>query len=535
MLSRVAAVKAPRTHNRRCVTGSSGRGREGRESERQRPNMSRHVFTSAVLLLLVVMMCFGTGEAAASGGNPSIAINPFTGTRRIDATWKDVEINTESASLRVPILVDLQGHVFAIAETRCKDEDKCSEVGFTGIASKYLGLNGDSDPTEFSTADASVFGADLVKEVSEGISTRNGITRPTTLVIGDSVYMLLGNYSRTKQQIQGKNEPALLLVRGTVADEGGTKKIKWNETHVVEPEPKGKSGSLTEFLGGGGSGAILRDGTIVFPMQAKNRDGTSVLLSMSFDPSDEKWKFSSTTPGNGCRDPTLVKWEKYEGDNERLFMLAHCTGGYYDVYRSISDGANWNTLGEPITRVWGNSHDRKGYGVQSGSTTAIIEEKEVMLITAPVYSKESDNKQKGRLHLWVTDKARVYDVGPVSREADDAAASSLLMKNGKDNNKELISLYENKKSDGAYNLVAVRLTEKLERIKEVVKTWKDLDSALKSCRSGFSGTVDLPKKEMCNGPVPTDELVGFLSGNFSENTWRDEYLGVNATVTNGKR
>ncbi|EKG00379.1 complement regulatory protein, putative, partial [Trypanosoma cruzi] len=40
---------------------------------------------------------------------------------------------------------------------------------------------------------------------------------------------------------------------------------------------------------------------------------------------------------------------------------------------------------------------------------------------------------------------------------------------------------------------------------------------------------------MCNGPVPTDELVGFLSGNFSENTWRDEYLGVNATVTNGKR
>ncbi|RNF06797.1 trans-sialidase, partial [Trypanosoma cruzi] len=35
---------------------------------------------------------------------------------------------------------------------------------------------------------------------------------------------------------------------------------------------------------------------------------------------------------------------------------------------------------------------------------------------------------------------------------------------------------------------------------------------------------------MCNGRVPTDGLVGFLSGNFSENTWRDEYLGVNAIV-----
>ncbi|EKF99912.1 trans-sialidase, putative, partial [Trypanosoma cruzi] len=30
----------------------------------------------------------------------------------------------------------------------------------------------------------------------------------------------------------------------------------------------------------------------------------------------------------------------------------------------------------------------------------------------------------------------------------------------------------------------------------------------------------------------TDGLVGFLSGNFSENTWSDEYLGVNATVKN---
>ncbi|EKF98360.1 trans-sialidase, putative [Trypanosoma cruzi] len=35
---------------------------------------------------------------------------------------------------------------------------------------------------------------------------------------------------------------------------------------------------------------------------------------------------------------------------------------------------------------------------------------------------------------------------------------------------------------------------------------------------------------MCNGRVPTDGLVGFLSGNSTENTWKDEYLGVNAIV-----
>ncbi|KAF8295539.1 trans-sialidase, putative, partial [Trypanosoma cruzi] len=57
MLSRVAAEKAPRTHNCRRVTGSRGRRREGRESEPQRPNMSRLVFTSAVLLLVVMSCC----------------------------------------------------------------------------------------------------------------------------------------------------------------------------------------------------------------------------------------------------------------------------------------------------------------------------------------------------------------------------------------------------------------------------------------------------------------------------------------------
>ncbi|PBJ69387.1 trans-sialidase [Trypanosoma cruzi cruzi] len=529
MLSRVAAVKAPRTHNRRRVTGSSGRRREGRESEPQRPNMSRRVFASAaLLLLLVIMMCCGSGAATAEQGNVK-AVDPFKGTSPITfANWKDVEINTESASLRVPGLVKVGNDVFAVAEAQRREENGASSCA--GIVSKHLNISGDS--MDISMSDISLFRMQL-GDTAENNFGATEVLRPTTLVLGDSVYMLLGNQSHKKPQVEGTNERGLLLVRGTVSGESGTKKIKWNETHVVKPQPRGESGSLTELIGGGGSGAILRDGTIVFPMQAKGKDGTSVLLSMSFDPSKKKWELPQITPGNGCRDPTLVKWKKYKGNNERLFMMAHCAGGYYDVYMSTPSGVNWYPSGEPIARVWGNTHNRKGHGVQSGSTTATIGGKEVMLITAPVYSKEkdNDNKQKGRLHLWVTDNARVYDVGPVSRENDDAAASSLLIK---DNNKELISLYENKK-DGAYNLVAVRLTEKLERIKEVVKKWKDLGSALKKCHSVSSGTVDLRTKGMCNGRVPTDGLVGFLSGNFSESTWRDEYLGVNATVTSGER
>ncbi|KAF8289549.1 putative trans-sialidase, Group VIII [Trypanosoma cruzi] len=520
MLSRVAAVMAPRTHNRHCVTGSSGRRREGRESEPQRPNMSRRLFPSAVMLLLVMMMCCGSGAVKAE--QAGAAVDPFKGTTSVSfANWREFkESGGKITSLRVPGLVEVGDDVFAVAEAQCGERSGAGS--FTGIVSKHLNIS--DDPIDILTSDISLFCMQLVETAASSFG-KTEVLRPTTLVLEDSVYMLVGNQSRTRPQVERTNERGLLLVKGTVTVDGEKKKIRWNETHLVKPEPKGESHSLNELIGGGGSGAVMRDGTLVFPMQAKGKDGKSVLLSMSFDPSDKKWELSSETPGKGCRDPTLVKWEKYEGDNEILFMMAHCAGGYYDVHRSILDGVNWIDHFQPITRVWGNSHNRKGYGVQSGSTTAIIEEKEVMLITAPVYAK--DDNGKGRLHLWVTDNARVYDVGPVSREADDAAASSLLIK---DNNNELISLYENKESGGAYNLVAVRLTEKLEWIKEVVKKWKDLDSALKKCSSVSNGNVDARKKGMCKGRVPIDELVGFLSGNFSDNTWKDEYLGVNAIV-----
>ncbi|RNC55646.1 trans-sialidase [Trypanosoma cruzi] len=224
--------------------------------------------------------------------------------------WEDVSnAGGKYGSLRGPSLVEVQGHVFAISEADCRDGGNCSGASFTGVASKYLGLGGVAGPTDISTAGASNFGAYLLKEGSGGISTRNGITRPTTIVIEDSVYMLLGNYSRAEQQIQGKNERSPLLVKGTLTDEGGKKKIRWNETHAVEPQAIGDSYLLTEFVGGGGSGFMMNDGTPMFPMQANDKDGRRVLLSMRLIPSEKKWELSLETPGKGCRDPAIVGWE----------------------------------------------------------------------------------------------------------------------------------------------------------------------------------------------------------------------------------
>ncbi|RNC42904.1 sialidase-like protein, partial [Trypanosoma cruzi] len=463
--------------------------------------MSRRVFASAMLLLVVMMMCCGTG-GAAHAEQAGAAVDPFKEMTPISfANWRELkEEGREITSLRVSGLVKVGDDVFAVAEARCGEKDGAGSCA--GIVSKHLNISDDS--MDISMSDISLFRMQLVETAENNFWTTE-LLRPTTLVIEDSVYMLVGKYSHTKEQVEGKNERGLLLVKGTVTVDGGNnKKLVWNETLVVKPQAIGYSGAFTEFLGGGGSGAVMRDGKLVFPMQAKKKDGQRVLLSMSFIPSKNKWELSLETPGNGCRDPTLVKWKEDEY-GEELFMMAHCAGGYYDVYKSTLHGVSWYTSGQPITRVWGNSHNRTGDGVQSGFTTAIIEGKKVMLITAPVYPKDNG---KGRLHLWVTDNARVHDVGPVSRENDDAAASSLLVKS-KD---ELILLYEKRNGDGPYSLVTMRLTEQLERIKEVVKTWKDLDSALR---------------------VPTEGLVGFLSRTLNGTAWKDEYLGVNATVGDG--
>ncbi|RNE99708.1 trans-sialidase, partial [Trypanosoma cruzi] len=349
--------------------------------------------------------------------------------------------------------------------------------------------------------------------------------RPTTVVSGDSVYMLLRNQSVTPSVDKSATarDWGLLLVKGSVS---GGNVITWNETHAVTfGNDEYVAKFLTQMVSGGGSGIKTKDGTLMFPLQAAYEDGKTSLLSMRFDKSENKWKLSHKTDVDGCRDPTIVEW-----GGDRFLMMASCERGYRDVYGSTESGWNWYPYGETLTRVWGNSHNRKGHGVQNGFIKVTIEDKDVMLVTLPVYPKD-DNKQKGRLHLWVTDNSRVYDVGPISREDDDAAASSLLMKSG---NEKLISLYENKKGDGSYSLVVVNLREQLERTKSVVKTWAALDSALQSCSSGSSSTVDPRKKGMCAGPVPTYGLVGFLSGNFSDNTWRDEYLCVNAKVNNGE-
>ncbi|EKG00607.1 trans-sialidase, putative, partial [Trypanosoma cruzi] len=218
-------------------------------------------------------------------------------------------------------------------------------------------------------------------------------------------------------------------------------------------------------------------------------------------------------------------------------MMTACDDGRRRVYEIGDMGESWTEALGTLSRVWSNKHSQGAKAVRSGFITATIgddDKRNVMLVTLPVYSEKDSKNEKGELHLWLTDNTHIVDIGPVSD--DDAAASSLLYKSAgsgdNERKEELIALYEKKDDERkpSHSLWSVLLTAQLQRVKDVLSTWKKVDDIVsKLCPSSAeestsTGTACSPTAKV------TDGLVGFLSGKFSENTWRDEYLGVNATV-----
>ncbi|PBJ68557.1 trans-sialidase [Trypanosoma cruzi cruzi] len=540
MLSRVAAVKAPRTHNRRGVTGSSGRRREGEESERQRPSMSRRVFTSAVLLL-VVMMC-DTGGAVKTDESTSVQGS----SPSLSFVWRDKNDKETVDSLYAPSLVEVNGGVFAVAEAALKKNE--NSHFFTGIASELLALSGEN-PKELDAANVKTkilencssqgdkCPSQSTKQDGSKSEMKVYVSRPTTVVKENDIYMLAGTYIRENFAVcQGKAGAAswgLLLVKGNVSKEQG-KEIVWEVTDGLPcTSIVGLHKSLIGLTGSGGSGIKMDDGTLVFPLEAVKKekddaeeDGKNKNVSLIILKDTTDWTVSKGMSADGCSDPSVVEWK------DKLMMMTACADGRRRVYESGDKGNTWTEALGTLSRVWGNNQKRHEWGVRSGFITATIDNRDVMLVTLPVYSKEKDNEnEKGVLHLWLTDNTHIVDIGPVSEKDDDAAASALLYKSGDNNEEKLIALYEKKKGAGGSSLgmVSVLLTAQLQRVKDVLVTWKKVDERVSELCPSERAVQARSTDSACSTKI-TAGLVGFLSGNFSDGTWKDEYLGVNATV-----
>ncbi|KAF5216311.1 hypothetical protein ECC02_010928 [Trypanosoma cruzi] len=498
------------------------------------PSMSRRVFTSAVLLLLVVMMCCGSGAAPTEASNSGKRII-FQVNESFSDSWNESLVQAFH-SFRAPSLAYVSGFVVATVEAHYKnstDQKSC-----VSIAAKSMISSGGT----WTNGTAVVFDHYDVKI--------DRLLSPTTIANGNSydTNALVGGYGTSTTPLteltDGKYwmpRMAEVMVR-RYRDDEEEERFEWKQFADTSKLPydfwrnnSANRDRFKQFLGGGGAGIRMEDKSrYLLPIQALTRDGKNVSLVILANGTHYGWEFSEDTSDEGCIQPAVLEW------NDEIIMMTSCDDGSRRVYWSSAMGRWWYEEYDTLSRVWGNSLNRTGHGVQGGFVSAMIDGQKYILVSRPVYA-EKNGKETGRLHLWLTDMQRIYDVGPISAENENVAASTLLYatveaqplkKEGPNEEKKLYCSYEVAAEGDNYNITFVDLTEKLEEMKKVVAAWKKKDAYI--TREYGCGN-EWKNNWRCDcGEALTKGLFGFLSNKSTESTWADEYLGVNATVKKGK-
>ncbi|PWV12483.1 putative trans-sialidase, Group II [Trypanosoma cruzi] len=543
MLSRVAAVKAPRTHNRRRVTGSSGRRREGGESEQQRPNMSRRVFNSTVLLLLVVLMCCG-GAATAHVGSNADASTPsgstltgvisaegsasggVEGLQRVDLfvpqTTQVLPKKGTGSSRRdsfvSPSLVSAGGVIAAFAEghINAKPPHNESTKPSSDVVAGYIESAWDWS-TLVGEVGKGTWSAHTVLGKAEGEGSLDVVHHPTTTMKGNKVFLLVGSTDLSYLDGDWKEGSLeLKLVVGEVTKPTGGEPSGWIKWGDPKPLPNlissaSRKGEWTGFVASGGSGVLMEDGAIVFSLMAVNKenDGVFPMIIYSKD-NGSTWSLSEDISPANCTDPRITEWEG------SLLMIVDCENGQR-VYESRDMGTTWTEALGTLPGVWANSQseDYSEGGLHVDALiTATIGKRKVMLYTQRGYAMEGETERTSALYLWVTDNNRSFFVGPVGKDnpGKEELASNLLYSDGK------LHLLQ-RRGSGEHSAISLsRLTEELKEIESVLSTWSQKDVFF----SSFS--------------IPTAGLVAvFSNASASDEAWNDEYLCLNATVTNATK
>ncbi|KAF5216154.1 hypothetical protein ECC02_011108 [Trypanosoma cruzi] len=508
MLPRVAAVKAPRTHSCRRVTGSSGRRREGGESEPQRPNMSRRVFASAVLLLLFVLTCAAGSVQAQNYGT---RVDDSYGRHSLEQSPREYPVaNTAAAGhiFRNPHLVNVDGMLLAIVGAQFN-----GSVG-SGSASMQLmaRISVDGGRTWRPYAgpeDLDVFAARLHQML---------FTTPYRL-FGPLFAFVEGYDLRTGARIRftdergGSGVEPVIHFLDTRPRRSGGFSMNSVSMSIRLPYPH-KSGDMIGFLNDASTPITkMTDGTLVFPVQFLTMGGDTASTIMYMNPGQQHWTFAKSATHAGCTNPSILEWEA-----GKIIMITSCKYGRRRVYESTDKGNTWTEAVGTLSRVWSNSLAGLGLHIQSGLITATIGGKKVILLTQLEYPRHDS---KGEIRLWLTDTNRIYHVGLLPT-GNSATSSSLFYANDK-----LYCLYEAGvgSNSGAFFL---DLASELHWIRHALDTWAAKDNALRLCSSIASGAA--LSRGNCSVPIPTAGLVGHLADRLRRDKWEDEYLGVNAVV-----
>ncbi|RNE96674.1 group II trans-sialidase superfamily [Trypanosoma rangeli] len=481
--------------------------------------MCRHPFSFSVQLLLCVLLvcCGGTAVHAEEGNTPKEAQTPevvdlFVPTQTIVETQGLIQTRD---SFVHPSLASAGGVLVALAEGNIffqHPRNDQTSVTYADVVAGYIdsAKNWSSFVAEVRANEwwaHSIFNATTQEEHNDRLIY--GV-RPTAITKGNKIFLLVGGYHQKYDPSSKKwivSSQGLDLLVGEATQD---KSIQWGEPTSLVPQIdlSAKQLDLDQFVSASGSGVVMEDDTLVFPVTARRTGDNQTVSTIIYSKDDGKnWTLSQGMLPVGCTDPLIVEWEQ-----GHLVMVAKC-GLLSNVFESRDMGATWTVAVRTLTRVQPRFSPQllQRVWTVASLTTATIAEKKVMLYTQKgAYFEETVTY---KLYLWVTDNNRTFHVGPISMDtAVEVASDNALLQSN-----DALHLLQVKGNDRASSLFFTSLPEQLKTITSVLETWEEIDSYLYELS------------------VPTAGLAGFLSGVSGEGSWNDAYRCLNAIVTNATK
>ncbi|RNE95507.1 group II trans-sialidase superfamily [Trypanosoma rangeli] len=481
-------------------------------------NMCRHLFSFSVQLLCVLLICFGSAAVHAERNKPKQMQIPdpadlLVSHRTIVETQgqsqtRDSFAHPSLASAGGVLVAFAKGNIFFQHSRDIQTSVTYSDVvaGHVDSAENWSSFVAKVRAKKWKAYN--IFNTTTQEEHNDRVRYA---VRPTTIAKGNKVFLLVGGYHQ-KYDLSSKkwiaSSQGLDLLVGEATQD---KVIQWGKSTSLVPqiEPSAKQRGLDEFVGGGGSGVVMEDGTLVFPVTARNTENNKAVSMIIYSKDDGKnWVLPHGMLPVQCTEPLIVEWEQGQ-----LVMVAQCNF-LLRVFESRDMGATWTEAVGTLTRVHPRvlpdslqTADRVG-----SITTATIAGKKVMLYIQKEICRD-DPLQAIASHLWVTDNNHTFHVGLISMDTDTMPTSgnTLLY------SKNTLYFLQERGAFRASSLFLARLTEQLKTITSVLETWAKLDSYLSELS------------------VPTAGLVGFLSDASGEGTWNDAYRCVGATVRNATK
>nr|AAC95493.1 sialidase precursor [Trypanosoma rangeli] len=467
----------------------------------------------AVFVPLFLMACASEPASALAPGSSRVELfkrkNSTVPFEESNGTIRERVVH----SFRIPTIVNVDGVMVATADARYETS---FDNSFIETAVKY------------SVDDGATWNTQIAIKNSRASSVSR-VMDATVIVKGNKLYILVGSFNKTRnswtQHRDGSDwEPLLVVGEVTKSAANGktTATISWGKPVSLKPLfPAEFDGILTkEFIGGVGAAIVGSNGNLVYPVQIADMGGRVFTKIMYSEDDGNTWKFAEGRSKFGCSEPAVLEWEG------KLIINNRVDGNRRLVYESSDMGKTWVEALGTLSHVWTNSPTSNQQDCQSSFVAVTIEGKRVMLFTHPLNLK--GRWMRDRLHLWMTDNQRIFDVGQISIGDENSGYSSVLYKDDK-----LYSLHEINTND-VYSLVFVRFIGELQLMKSVVRTWKEEDNHLASiCTPVVPATP--PSKGGCGAAVPTAGLVGFLSHSANGSVWEDVYRCVDANVANAER